>query len=315
MSTQVGRPSSVFIGVDLGGTATRFIATDAGARVLNSQIVSTPAKVTNAEREKFLSDAIVGVSGGMAITAIGIGASGPISPDGIIENPDTLPAFTGIDVPAILTRTFRAPTFINNDAVTAAIGEATSGAGQGFDNILMITLGTGIGVCMLQRGEPVRGADGQHPETGHMSITGPPAPCYCGRDTCWEKSASRSALEKSSSLRVTNPTHSSLDIKRMADRASAGDQHAITMFNEFGNKLAEGTATLLTVYRPEILIIGGGGSAYFAHYEGSLQANLKRFTGTFPSPRIAVAHHGEFGGAIGAASMAIARSSSGSPAA
>ena len=307
MNRQAASPPGLYIGVDLGGTATRFVATDADAQVLKSQIVSTPSRATDTDLEAFLADAIVSLTAGMPLAAIGIGASGPISRDGIIQNPDTLPAFTGIDVPAMLTRSFRVPSFIDNDAVTAALGEAASGAGRGFENILMVTLGTGIGVSMLQRGEPVRGADGQHPETGHMSIGGPAAPCYCGRGTCWEQAASRHALQTTSTTLVAHPTNSSRDIDVMADRASAGDPSAIKMFDEFGIRLAEGIATLLAVYRPEILIIGGSGSAYFTHFRAALQAALESMIGTFPQPRIAAAHFGEYGGAIGAAALAIAR--------
>ncbi|MEY2850004.1 MAG: hypothetical protein RI885_2671 [Actinomycetota bacterium] len=313
MTGRAAAPPGLYVGVDLGGTATRFVATDAHAQVVRSQIVSTPSGADSTDLEVFLTGAIVSLSEGMSLTAIGVGASGPISRDGIIRNPDTLPAFTGVDVPAMLNRVFGVPSFIANDAVTAALGEALRGAGRGFEDILMITLGTGIGVCMLQRGEPVRGADGLHPETGHMSIGGSIARCYCGRDTCWEQAASRSALQRACAALVVNPTNSSQDIDTMAQLASAGDQPAISVFDDFGLRLAHGVATLLAVYRPEVLIIGGSGSAYFTHFRVALHRTLGGLTGTFPPSTISVAHFGEHGGAIGAAALAIAEIARGRP--
>lgn len=298
-----------YVGIDLGGTATRFVSTDAQGTVLRSKIASTPSSGTVGELEAFLVSAIDELRGEDPVVAIGIGASGPISPDGIIRNPDTLPAFTGVDLPAMLSRVFSTVCLIDNDAVAAALGESCAGAGQGFENILMLTLGTGIGVSMLQRGEPVRGSDGQHPEAGHMSIDGLAAPCYCGRDTCWEQAASRTALQKASTAAVDAPSNSSRDIDEMAGRAAGGDPSAIRMFDEYGERLAAGAATLLGVYRPEVLILGGSGAVYFPYYRRALQSALARLTGTFPPPTIAVAEHGEYGGAIGAAALARARRS------
>lgn len=296
-----------YVGIDLGGTATRFVTTDAHGAVLRSHISSTPSSAIEIELEAFLVNAIVETRGKYPITAIGVGASGPISPEGTIENPDTLPAFTGVDMPAMLSRAFRVPCFIDNDAVTAALGEAIYGAGRGFENILMLTLGTGIGVSMLEHGEPVRGSDGQHPETGHMSIGGPAAPCYCGRDTCWEQAASRKALQRTSTSLLDDPSNSSRDIDTMAARAYGGDSIAVRMFDEFGTRLATGAATLLAVYRPEILILGGSGSTYSQYFGRALQVALDGMTGTFPPPVISVSGFGEYGGAIGAAALASKR--------
>jgi glucokinase len=307
MSTSETGPPRRYLGIDLGGTASRFVTTDDQGIVLRSRISSTPSGSTANEVEAFFVEAIGEVRGDGLLAAIGVGASGPISPTGVIANPDTLPAFTGVNVPAMLSSAFLVPCFIDNDAVTAAIGEATFGAGRGFANILMLTLGTGIGVSMLEHGDPVRGSDGQHPESGHMSVGGPAAPCYCGRDTCWEQTASRTALQKLSGSLVDTPTNSSVDIDVMAVRADAGDPDAIRMFNEFGTRLAAGAATLLAIYRPEILLLGGSGATYLPQFGQSLEATLESFTGTFPFPAIASAEFGEYGGAIGAAALARAR--------
>lgn len=299
-----GGAGDVYVGMDLGGTATRFVTIDDESNVQASTIVSTPSLDSLVDIPTFFRDAIVDAVGPGRLNAVGIGASGPIDDRGIIRNPDTLPGFTGVDIPAVISELFHIPCHIENDAVTAALGEAAAGAGRGFQNIMMVTLGTGIGVSMLQKGEPVRGSDGQHPELGHMSIGGTAAPCYCGRGTCWEQAASRLALQRASTALAAEPTNSSDDIRAVADRAMLGDPAAVHMFDDFGNRLADGIATLLTAYRPEILIIGGSASEYFPQYRESLQAALGSIMGTFPPPRISAAEFGEYGGAIGAAALA-----------
>ena len=86
-------------------------------------------------------------------------------------------------ITAILSERLGVPCVIDNDAVTAAIGEHAYGAGRDSSGLLVVTLGTGVGVAALIRGRPVRGADGGHPEAGHIAVSGPPAPCYCGLPT------------------------------------------------------------------------------------------------------------------------------------
>jgi glucokinase len=302
-----GGAGDVYVGMDLGGTATRFVTIDDESNLLTSTIVSTPSVDSRVDIPTFFRDAIVDAVGPGRLAAVGIGASGPIDESGVIRNPDTLPGFTGVDIPAMIDELFHVSCHIENDAVTAALGEAVAGAGRGFRNILMVTLGTGIGVSMLQNGVPVRASDGQHPELGHISIGGPAAPCYCGRETCWEQAASRLALQRASTALATEPTGSSDDIRAVADRATLGDPAAMHLFDDFGIRLADGIATLLTAYRPEILIIGGSASAFFAHYRESLQAALGNIMGTFPSPIISAAEFGEYGGAIGAAALAKAK--------
>ncbi|NEM90871.1 ROK family protein [Galbitalea soli] len=301
-------PARTFVGIDVGGTATRFVAVDEELTVLQSAIASTPARATPAELETFFAESVAELVVGSEIAAIGVGVSGPISAEGIIQNPDTLPALTGVNVPALLRHSVGVPAYIDNDAVTAALGEATVGAGRGYDHVLMVTLGTGVGVSMLNVGEPVRGADGQHPEAGHLGVDGPPAPCYCGRRCCWEQLASRQALQRSCTVLVEDPRNSSADIDLVADRATSGDPVARAVFDDYGRRLAAGAATLLTVFRPQILILGGSGSTYFPHFERALHDALAEVTGAYPTPRIAVAEFGEYGGAIGAAVLAIARS-------
>jgi glucokinase len=104
------------------------------------------------------------VAAGLDLQGVGIGASGPVDSDGIIRNPSTLRAFSNILLVTIIAERLAVSCVIDNDAVTAAIGEHRYGAGRNSDALLVVTRGTGIGVCMLNCGRPVRGADGSHPK-------------------------------------------------------------------------------------------------------------------------------------------------------
>ncbi len=294
------RAPAVLVGVDLGGTATRFVAMDGDNRIRRQFIASTPADVPPESAVRFLIENIREVLENEPPESIGIGASGPIDSDGVIQNFETLPAFSGIDIVPELAREFKARTTMDNDAVTAAVGEYLLGAGRAAQDLLLVTLGTGVGVCLLQHGEPFRGSDGRHPEASHVSLTGAGESCYCGRSRCWDQTASRKALQDAASSLVNGPSHTSDDIDRVLERLLAGDSDALQVFTDFGRALAEGLADLIAVYQPDRVVIGGSGSKYLSGYRPALREALRRIQGVDVNLVVA-AELGEYGGAIGAA--------------
>lgn len=123
-----GRGSDIAIGVDLGGTGTRLVALDGYGDTVAQLVVPTPGAVPADAAVDFLVERVASLAGEANVRSIGIGASGPIDADGVIRNDDTLPAFTGVDLAGALAAAFGAPVAVDNDAVTAAIGEAVAGA-------------------------------------------------------------------------------------------------------------------------------------------------------------------------------------------
>ncbi|QNE21446.1 ROK family protein [Kribbella qitaiheensis] len=294
---------SVQLGVDLGGTGTRVVAIDRNTSVLNEETAATPAAGSPAQVVAFLRELVDTAAGSQVIGSLGIGASGPIDNAGVIQNPATLPAFTGVDVAKELSALYGIPVPIENDAVAACIGEAAVGAARGYSGVLMVTLGTGVGVSMLRSGEPVRGADGQHPEAGHLSIADVDAPCYCGRSACWEIAASRSGLQSLvEGLQGSNGPKITVEALLAIGRdASAGEPEARTVFDAYGKRVAAGLADLLTIYHPEIVVLGGSAAQLFDAFSPSLFASLQGIVDCFPSPVIVPSTLGDLGGAIGAA--------------
>lgn len=297
--------TDVVVGIDIGGTGTRFVAWSTAGGVVGRRTVATPMGVDRETPTGFLRRQIDAVVEGRPLTAVGIGASGPIDLQGVIRNPDTLPAFTGVPLVAELSSELGVPVSIENDAVCAAIAELRIGAGRGAGDLLHVTLGTGIGVAYLVQGVPIRGHDGAHPEAGHIAVSTATPDCYCGRHACWEQAASRLALQKSAASLLGLRSDDRTAVDSLAARADAGDVVARTEFASYGVALAEGLATLLAVHRVGTVVLGGGASTYFRRFEPTVTAELAMLRGWISTPRLLPTQLDDDGGAIGAALLAL----------
>jgi glucokinase len=286
-----GEPGTVTVGVDLGGTGTRIATLGNDGVVLRHITMPTATGIPPTQAIADLARAIITATAELEIQGIGIGATGPVDARGVIRNPETLPAFSNVEITSILSDRLGAPCVIDNDAVTAAIGEHAYGAGRDSSGLLVITLGTGVGVAALVRGRPVRGADGCHPEAGHIAVSGPPASCYCGLPTCWEQLASRTALHQ---LAVG-------EIHELAGKARGGDTAASQVFDTYGERVGAGLTTLLTIFRPDRVILGGSAAQYADLFEHGLHQSLNRAARYTQTPALATAELGNLAGAIGAA--------------
>jgi glucokinase len=214
------------------------------------------------------------------LMGVGIGASGPVDlKTGEIHNPDTLPQFTGVDLARGLERGLGVPAWIDNDAVVAGLAEDMWGAAREAGSVLCITLGTGIGAVMIQGGSPMRAADGQHPEGGHISVPGAGNPCYCGLSQCWEQVASRTALD------------------RLRDE---GDASGPDVWPQYAERVASGLVTLLTLYHPACVVIGGSVAQHWGHLGQPLRQSLSRYREFNPSVPLVASDLGERAGALGA---------------
>jgi glucokinase len=221
----------VTVGVDLGGTGTRVVTLGANGDMTRYLTLPTPGGEPGAAVDTLVG-AVRDISDGMQVTAVGIGASGPVTPDGVIRNSDTLPAFSDLDLCGAVSQRWGYGCVIDNDAAAAAIGESAYGAGRGSAALLVVTLGTGIGVAVVRRGQLLRAGDGSHPEAGHIAVGDAPSACYCGLADCWEQAASRTALERLMAA----------DLADAADRARSGDAHAAAAFGRYGARVAAGSA-------------------------------------------------------------------------
>ncbi len=275
-----GAKTRLWAGVDLGGTGTRVaVVNDEGEAIAGLTVPTSSFDDRAIEQLADLVRALV--PDGFGLSGLGIGASGPVDlATGEIRNPDTLPRFSGLDVAGGLERQLSAPAWIDNDAVVAGLAETTWGAAARANSALVITLGTGIGAVMIRDGFPLRAADGQHPEGGHIPVAGTGNPCYCGLPQCWEQVASRTALDR---LR------------------QAGSRSGSELWATYAERVASGLVTLLTLYHPACVVIGGGVAQEWIQLRDPLRDALSQFREFEPSLPLVGSDLGERAGALGAA--------------
>jgi glucokinase len=274
--TSTARASPVLAGLDIGGTATRIVIWRDGASL--AALTVPTARFDDGspdERTDRLAAMIAGLlREGQALAAVGIGASGPMDIGrGIIRNPHTLPALSGFPIAAGLERRLGCPVAIENDAVVAALAEHRLGAGRESRRMVMVTLGTGIGVSLLLDGLPFRTVAGDHPEAGHLPITAGTVRCYCGIAGCWEQNASRAALQ--ARLRPFLPPATAPDrVVAEAALAAPANPRVRAAFQDYGRLLGRGLCALTTLYGPDAIVIGGSAAALYAAYRDGVEQEM-----------------------------------------
>lgn len=292
-------------GLDLGGTGSRAVVLH-GDEVVASRTVFTGALGEGAPEARLARlAALVAdlVPPGATLGAVGIGASGPVDRDaGVIDNVDTLAAFSGFPLVAELRSRLGVPIAIDNDAVTAAVAEARIGAGRGIGRVLVVTLGTGIGAAFLVDGMPFRGPGGAHPEAGHIPIAAGGPRCYCGAEGCWEQLASRTALQ--ALLRPLLPVGTTERDLLSAAAARAGEPGIRDAFNVYGALVGRGLSVLQTLYRPEITVLGGRAAAHLPVFRVGMTEALHRSPPFDTRSAVRATLLGDEAGALGAAFIA-----------
>jgi glucokinase len=297
--------SKVFAGIDLGGTGTRLVVSGPEGILASTTLATRDLAAGDPEARLSRLTATIRelVPANRVLSGLGIGATGPVDRlEGVVHNLDTLPAFSEIPLVSELTRRLGVPVVIENDAVVAAIAEQRMGAGKGAARMLMVTLGTGIGVAFLVGGVPLRGPHGAHPEAGHIPVENGVGRCYCGADGCWELVASRTSLQ--AMLRPHLP--SGLDGKDLLPYAASHGDHPLVRnaFDKYGAYVGRGLSTLHTVYMPDVTILGGTAANYLDLFQGGLVRALERAPGFAVQTSVRVNSLVDEAGAVGAGLIA-----------
>jgi glucokinase len=287
------------IGVDVGGTKVLGVVADEDGTLLAEHRVPTPAT------GPALIDAMVDVVGALrtdAVTGIGAGVPGLVSRDAVLRFAPNLPGVVELPVGALLAEATGLPGRVDNDNTCALWGEHLLGAARDVDDAVLVGLGTGIGGGLLLDGRLVRGAHGFAGEIGHMVVARGGIPCVCGRNGCWERYASGSALSRmgrDAGIAQTGEEVSALAI--------AGDAAALAVFEEFADWFAVGLVNLVHVLDVSRCVIAGG---VVEAGEVLIDAVRRAFAARLVAPdhrppvEIVAAEMGERAGAIGAALLA-----------
>lgn len=317
----MGNVSGSTIGVDIGGTkilagvvnTDGLITSTARCDTARQDAGKVLEQVANLVRELRTAspDPIIGVGAGIA---------GGVSKDRSFVY--FAPNLVWERVPAgeILTAECEIPVVIENDGNAAAWGEVQFGAARGECDVVMITVGTGIGGGIVINGEMFRGAHGAASEIGHITMVPEGRPCGCGRVGCWEQYASGNALVREARalagerrseagylLGLGDGTPEGVQGAHITAAALAGDPVAIAAFDTVGTWLGQGLADLTAVLDPDVFVIGGGVSDAGELLLASARATLaEQLVGgnTRPTPRIVLAQLGNSAGLIGAADLA-----------
>ncbi|WP_455814259.1 ROK family protein [Pseudomonas graminis] len=294
---------SLQAGMDIGGTGTRIILL-AGQREIASETVPTAwfATLPAWQRASALAEKVRQlVPAGQRLASLGIGASGPVNMNNeIIENEDTLACFSGFPLVSQLRELLGVPVAIDNDAVAAALGEFHLGAGQGSGRMLMVTLGTGIGVAMLEGGTPFRNIDGSHPEAGHIPVSDDPVVCYCGLQGCWEMLASRGWLQQALTAAIPDLRWDATISQRLSQLAAENPRISGILY-QYGQIVGRGLNTLLALYGPDVTVLSGSAAALFPLFQGGMEKALARASGYAVNKHIIPSSLGDAAGALGAA--------------
>jgi glucokinase len=245
------------IGVDLGGTKILVGIVDREGAVTHRRESPTPLD----SQDELLRGLEAAVS---EILEDGVAAIGFGIPSTIDQR--TGRAVTSVNIPladldlrAWMRDRFDLPVGIDNDANAATLAEWAYGAGRGARHLVMLTLGTGVGGGLILDGRPYRGAIGAGAELGHMVIDldGPPCQGVCtGRGHLEALASGHAATE--AARQAFGPV---VDAHRLVRLADEGDRAAIDLLTELGRRLGAGIGTLVNVFNPELVVIGGGFSA------------------------------------------------------
>jgi glucokinase len=254
------------IGVDVGGTK---IA--AGVVSPEGELMNEVRHPTENVRERLLStiaEAIAEVKEGYRVGGVCLAVPGFIlARENKVLSAANLEAIEGIPLKEELGGRTRLPVTVENDANAAAWGEFRFGAGRDVDDLVFITLGTGVGGGVISHGVLLRGARGTGGELGHITVHPAGPRCGCGNHGCLEALASGTALgRRAQEIADERPdsTLGRLTMERtprgedVLDLARKGDEAALEVLREAGTWLGIGLATFVNVFDPEVIAIGGG---------------------------------------------------------
>ena len=308
------RQRDVVVAIDVGGTGMKCALVDAAGNALH-----TERHATGAQRG---SDAVVAtildVAAGLAERARAEGhrlvAAGVTVP-GVIDETNGVAVwaanigFRDVPLQRLMQERLHVPATLGHDVRAGGLAEARLGAGREFDHVLVVPIGTGIAAAHVVHGKAFAGAHGAAGEIGHIIVRPGGRPCGCGARGCLEAEASASAIGKAYSAK-TGRTVTAADVVR---DAALGEPVAVTVWAEAIDALADGLRTGLTLYDPEVIVIGGGlaeaGDALLGPLDKALAGKL-----TFQyRPALVRAALGDVAGCLGAGLLALSLVDSSEP--
>jgi len=266
--------SFLVLALDIGGTNFRLALADERGRILKRR--SGPTRPEEGP-ERLLKRVKRGVEGLLSdpdmkrmVKGVGVGAAGPLDLEsGMLLHPPNLPGWHHVPLKSMLEESLDFPVWLRNDVDLGALGEHRFGAGRGFQQLIYLALGTGIGGGVILGGQLLSGTRVSAMEAGHMVVSPGGPRCNCGREGCLEALASGTAIarraaerllrgEQSQLIEMVNGKAERITAELVARAANKGDRLAQQVLQEAGEWLGIGVVNLILLFDPEVVIIGGG---------------------------------------------------------
>lgn len=285
------------VGIDIGGTNTKIgiVQSIPEVKIITKRSIKTQpeegpdgvlGRITEAVEE------LVAFCGAIPV-GVGVGCPGVIA-EGIVRKSPNLPSFEGFPLGEVLQQWLKLPVEIQNDANAAVLGEYLFGPNRDVKNLILLTLGTGIGGGVIADGKLLQGADYAAAELGHLKIVAPGgAPCGCGRNGCIEAYVGSAGIvrlaeamrnEYSTIGRASSLLGESLNTKLITTAAKHGDKLAIAILRTVGEYLGRGIGLMIDTFNPEKVLLGGGASAAIESLLPGIKQGIDEFA-SFPETR------------------------------
>ena len=258
----------MYIGIDVGGTNLKAGLVDEAGAIVKAERV--PLDFQGPEPFAAALAELAGKVWQEGVQWVGVGLPGAVDGGDVLFTTNI--PMEDVPLEALFRRHLDLPLLLGNDADCAAAGEFFSGAGRGARDLVVVTLGTGVGCGAILDGKLRGGAASS--EAGHIVIVQDGEPCNCGRKGCWERYASATGLifltKRAMEAHPESALHElaakdGVEGRTAFQAAEAGDETALAVCREYVDYLASGMASLINVIRPEVVAIGGGVAAAPAH--------------------------------------------------
>ena len=299
-------PTAQVIGVDLGGTAIKLARICADGTMLAESQWPTPQPAVPGAVTMALCDAIEQIDPEHAAEAVGIGLPGPMDAAARVARVCiNLPGWEDVPLADWLESRLNRRVTLANDGNCALVGEAWKGAASGFDDVVLLTLGTGVGGGVMLSGALFTGHHGAAAEPGLITLFPEGPACNSGNRGSLEQYASITGLQR---LGADDPA-------ALAAAASGGDQEALAIWDRYGELLGTGISSLVYVFTPQLVLLGGGLAGASAHFLPAVQREVTSRVQAISREglQIKACALGNGAGRLGAARLAVQRLLSSAP--
>jgi glucokinase len=309
------------IGLDIGGTKIAGGVVTESGRILDRTRVPTPPDEEGATLAALLAVLDELRDRNPAVEAIGLGAAGLVERPGGIACWAPHNTYRRMELRRLLHERTGLPTSVDNDANVAAWAESRFGAGAGSGDLVLVTVGTGIGGGLVLNGQIHHGEHGFAGELGHLIVDPDGDRCACGNRGCLEAMASGSTLGRlGREVAAADPGGRLATLAASAGgpvtgevvfaAAREGDKAALALFERVGHWLGVGIASLVTIFDPDLVVVGGGVAATGELLLAPARASFERYVHAREHrdlPPVVPTRLGDAGGLVGAATLALAR--------